>query len=196
MVNTLDTRCMKMSGVISLRDYTQEETTKLLGNLFTFFVNSSLDSFYYILHTDSDTLHIHYLVVLKRITRLKTFLNRLSDGLNLPSLAISIDKCSSINAMLRYFLHIGEDKKKYFITDIYSNMPRDYIDNLISTDDDCLDFARLVCILIDCKDEIQAMEKLGLKTFHKYRYEIKVLFDNGYALHETYERLMSDKTPF
>lgn len=193
--HSLDTRCMKMSGVISLSCV--ENHQNFISRLFVFLSNAGLDSFYFIYHDETEVKHIHYLVILKRICRLKTFLNKLAEGLNMPSLAISIEKCSSVNSMLRYFLHIGErDKKLYIIDDIRSNMPVNFIDNLINSDDDSIDFSRLLTIVCESKTELEIMNKLGLKTYHKYRYEIRIMMEDRWNADKMYEEMMSNKTPF
>lgn len=191
-MNKLDTKVLKIAGVLSYKDLDKscfidiEDTKDLIKKAFD--SNSSIDEYYIIYHHDAEISHFHYCLVLKRQVRLKTMLNYIADTLKINPLAVSIDKCNNVSSMIRYFLHIdSEEKFKYKIEDIESNMSLDIIKNYIDSDDDSLSFRRL-CQICDGSNEIDVMATLGLKLFHKYRYEIKLLCDNQYSIDRILEK--------
>lgn len=203
---TMDTRVIACVGSINFKEYTKEDLPVLLMNLTNKLDNLSfVENYYLIAHNETDTPHIHYALELTGQKRLKTLLNDFSRlGYNRES--VNIDKLGFLNATIKYFLHadeesIKEGKKLYQLEDIVTNMPYEYLEDLLCLDDDEMNTERLIQICIECEgNKIQIMRRLGLKTFHKWRCEIDVIlnYEMGlrYARDKERERRKNDDLPF
>lgn len=203
---TMDTRVIACVGSINFKEYTKEDLPVLLMNLTNHLDNLSfVENYYLIAHNETDTPHIHYALELTGQKRLKTLLNDFSRlGYNRES--VNIDKLGFLNATIKYFLHadeesIKEGKKLYQLEDIVTNMPYEYLEDLLCLDDDEMNTERLIQICIECEgNKIQIMRRLGLKTFHKWRCEIDVIlnYEMGlrYARDKERERRKNDDLPF
>lgn len=203
---TMDTRVIACVGSINFKEYTKEDLPVLLMNLTNKLDNLSfVENYYLIAHNETDTPHIHYALELTGQKRLKTLLNDFSRlGYNRES--VNIDKLGFLNATIKYFLHadeesIKEGKKLYQLDDIVTNMPYEYLEDLLCLDDDEMNTERLIQICIECEgNKIQIMRRLGLKTFHKWRCEIDVIlnYEMGlrYARDKERERRKNDDLPF
>lgn len=196
-------------GCINYDTKTINDVPSLMDNLCSISSHyNRISKYYYIAHTETDTLHIHFIYYLSSQTRLLTLFNKLREVVKKDIRddgAINIMKCESINAHLRYFLHIDEKskregKKVYSIDDIVSNDDIDIIEGFINSRKGEVDAYYLRDCVLDCNDEFELMNKLGLKVYHKYRYEIKTLQENRVRLaqqreNERSERL-SEELPF
>lgn len=162
---------------------------------------SNVIEYYFIWHTDTDTLHMHYAFTLSRQSRIKTLLNIISTELQVNPLAVNIKNMTSLCSQLRYFLHsdtksITNGKTLFSIDDIYSNMTKDIIQSYIDSDDEGLSFTRLLELCVNavddngCMNELSVMNSLGLQLFHKYRYEIKIILDNSLRSQRMYNQLL------
>lgn len=170
-----------------------------------------ISKYYLIAHTETDLLHIHFIFYLSSQSRLLTIFNKLRDVLvykyhdTRNDEGINIAKCESINAHLRYFLHLDEKSKKkgkkvYVLDDIVSNDDIDVIEGLINSRKGEIDAYYLRDCVLDCSDDFELMNKLGLKVYHKYRYEIQNMKEMraSLALKRDNERLekMDSQLPF
>lgn len=203
---TMDTRVIACVGSINFKEYSQSDLPVLLENLSNHLDNLSfVENYYLIAHNETDTPHIHYALELTGQKRLKTLLNDFSRlGYNRES--VNIDKLGFLNATIKYFIHadeesIKEGKKLYQLDDIVTNMPYEYLEDLLCLDDDEMNTERLIQICIECEgNKIQIMRRLGLKTFHKWRCEIDVIlnYEMGlrYARDKERERRKNDDLPF
>ena len=175
-------------GVLNFKDTTS--TADSLLDLCVQFSESynKISKYYFIAHTDTDILHIHFIFYLSSQVRLMTIFNKMRDFYvsktksMIDEYGINIAKCESINAHLRYFLHKDESsknecKKQYELEDIVSNDDIDIIEGLINSRKGEIDAYYLRDCVLDCKDDFELMNKLGLKVYHKYRYEIDILKD-------------------
>ena len=92
-MDKLDTRCCKICGVVSFKDYTFSQVLDYRNKLSSSFLSiNNIEEYYIILHDDKDTLHLHYCVSLKKVVRLSTFINIIVQSLNISALAVSIQK--------------------------------------------------------------------------------------------------------
>lgn len=191
---TLDTRVMCCCGSINYNNCDRSEDS-IMNIRKTFIamcdtIDRVIENYYFILHFDTDIVHIHYILELSNQVRLKSMLNHLESLLKVNRNAINIDKCVSVSNYLKYMLHltdlsIDDGKEVYSSDDIYSNLCDDIVQNYIDCDDNGLSIERLIDICFTSKDLIEIMRKLGLKTYHKYRYEIKDILDREYYLQNT-----------
>ena len=184
MKNKLDTRVMSSFGSINYKESNVEDMKHTIIQLSNFFDNYiPCEDYYLIIHDDTDTLHIHYLIKLNKQVRLSTIINCLSDSLCINPLAINIDKCRGFNNCLRYMLHIDEsskiENKKIFSTsDIISNRDKNYIDTLIQCDDEeDISWESLIRAVVRYSKTSDLIKHLGLKVYHKYRFEIRDLLE-------------------
>lgn len=160
-----------------------------------------IESYYLIYHSETDTPHIHFIFLLKRQVTLSRIINVLSDMLGVDTLAVSVDKLSSLGAHLRYIVHqdkssISEGKPMYEITDIVSNDSYELIEGYLNSIDDEIDVNILMNIVADCNNEIQVMQRLGLKYYHRYRAEIKTMFDYHSQIREIRNENRDKDLPF
>ena len=200
-------RCVQWCGSINLKQYTIDDVPELKKRLCKCFDDSQrIESYFFIFHTETDTLHFHYVVQCYGAIRGKTLVNELhSYGFTESEFGINFDCLSSLGAMLKYFLHLdGYDeegeKKRYELEDIVSNYPIEVVENYIVLDDDTLNVDRLIQICLECGNIIAVMKRLGLNVYHKYRDEIKTIFNYEghlrFARDMERKRKMNDSLPF
>lgn len=153
---------------------------------------SRCQQFYYIVHdSDEDTpfKHIHFILCFKGQQSLQRVLNVISEGLNINVDAIQLDKLNSLGGYLRYILHVDKEsvklnKHQYSITDIVSNQVQEIIQSYIDSKDEDISTDVLINLVIDTNYDYEIMDIIGIKLYHKYRYEIKVLRDEQGILRE------------
>lgn len=192
----LDKRVMSMYGVISCW---QVDIKKICEVLMTFFtLNEEILHYYFIFHDDEDTnLHYHYCIRLNRAVRCSTMLNKLEtyfkahiNGFDRNQ--IGVEPLTDLNAMLRYFIHFEyDDKKQYQPYDIKSDETYQMILSYINTDNYELTTERLIAYIVNASTIDDLMFRMGLRVYHKYRYEIKELWDNKSVLMIRYKHLIS-----
>lgn len=205
--NGYDDRCQRFCGSINLDQYDKSVLPQLLEHFESCCKDSDRIKEYYLIgHTETNTLHIHFILILRGLCRPKTILRLLeSFQLGRTLEAINLKKLSSIGAHLRYIVHqdeksIKSGKVQYDVSQIVSNMPIELIEDYISLQDDSLNTERLINICIECGDIIEVMKRLGLSTYHKYRDEVKTIFNYDYRLRVVRdierERKKRDSLPF
>lgn len=68
------------------------------------------------------TIHYHIVIEFDCVLRLKTIINLVSDLFHINDNQISIEKCNSLDAQIRYLIHLDDkDKVQYLPFDIISN---------------------------------------------------------------------------
>lgn len=197
-LNKLETRCLSMCGVISCW---QTDIIRIKEVLNQFFTSSDyILHYYYIFHDDEvDNLHYHYVIRLNKAVRCSTMLNSLDDFFashikGFDRNQISVDRLTDLNAYLRYFIHLDyEDKKPYFPYQICSDETLQMIEGYINSDNCELTAERLISYVINSSTIDDLMISMGLKAYHKYRYEISQLWDNKTGLLVRYKHLKSDR---
>lgn len=186
--STIESRVVSCTGSINFREYKHSDLPSLLQVLEGNLKNAKyVENYYLIAHYDSDTPHIHYIIEFTGSVRLKTMLNNF-ERMGYNREAVNIKKLGFLNAMIKYFLHLTEDskeegKEEYKLDCIISSMPYEYLENLLLLDDDELNVDRLVEVCLECDGHIvKIMKTLGLKLYHKWRFEIKEILNYEYAL--------------
>ena len=206
---TLDSRVLACVGSINFKEYKHSDLPKLIEELEKHLVQCKwVENYYLIYHDETDTPHIHYVLELSGQKRLKTLLNDF-ERMGYNREAINIDKLGFLSASIRYFIHIDEEsiannKKLYSLDNIISNMPYEYLEDLINLEDDEMNAERLINICIECDgNHVSIMKRLGLKRYHKYRCEINDILNYDYALRfardkerERRKQELFDKLPF
>lgn len=194
----LDKRVMSIAGTIYLWQYSREEIQNALYHFCR--DNDFVLHYYYIYHDDeSDKLHFHYVLRLNRAIRLLTMLNNFETffknqlGNAFDRDQVSVEGLTDLNAYLRYFIHLEyDDKKPYRPCDIYSDETLSMIEGYINSEGYELTAERLFAYIINSETLDDLMLKMGLKAFHKYRYEIKELWDSRGGLKARHPELVSD----
>ena len=95
----LSTKCVRMFGTFDIySDHMYHDNLKLLkASVETIFTtNKWIMEYYFIPHTETDILHVHFALVLKTQVMLSTMLNWIADGLNIPPTAVSITRMDSL----------------------------------------------------------------------------------------------------
>lgn len=188
----LSTKCVRMFGTFDIySDHTYHDNLKLLKasveTLFT--TNKWVMEYYFIPHTETDILHIHFALVLKTQVMLSTMLNWISEGLNIPPTAVSITRMDSLCGALKYFLHQDKEsielgKPMYLDTDMVHNQS-DYIyhNYLNSFNDDDISIPQLVylCLGASCESEVY-LHLENTKFCNKYKYLIHTIWEDRFRL--------------
>lgn len=180
--SSINQRVVRACGTIFYKgDCTLDELNK---NMLKYCNNEQIIMHYYFINHDDDVdkPHLHYLFVFDSQVRLSTLLNRLEVVTGLPRDNISVEKCLDFNSYLRYMLHIGEDKKQYAVVDIVSDEGVDTLQKYIASDDITLNIRRLFQLIMKYDDEVDLMYHLDLPIYHKYRHEIKTLYERKFYL--------------
>lgn len=195
-LNSLATRCNRHCGTITIYEDKGQSVERIRATFLSFLHNQdNILHYYFIIHDDTERKHIHFILIFATTYRLGTTLNKLSAYLNLDTTQIGIEKLTNLNAYLRYFLHLEEevDKKRYDIMDIVSDENLTRLQDYIDTDDEVISSTRLISLVLTYANEVDIMNYLGLTTYHKYRYEIKLLYENMTYLALHYKHLIPEK---
>lgn len=198
------------SGVINYDEKLKDDESKsiLIQHLMQFVDNyNRIGNYYFIVHDDTDILHIHFAFVLSSQTRLETIFNKLADVIvykykdTRDTFGINIEKCSNLNAYLRYMLHIDEasikqNKKKFDIENIITNDSVNSIEGIINSKKGNIDAYYLRNAVLDSSSDFDLMVKLGLQVYHKYRYEIDLLKQQRISLLLEREKEKERDLPF
>ena len=124
-------------GVVNFARYTAEDGSMLMDEMLKIPQEyNRITNYYYIGHDDTDCFHIHFIFYSRGQTLVSTFFNKIMDKMRkfvIDENSIQIDKCNSINAHLRYFLHMDaeskkEGKKQYEVDSIISDNEREIIE--------------------------------------------------------------------
>lgn len=203
----LSTACKRMFGSVNFNDqYVQalKETcadknydyVALLKARFQDMLtdNKVIMDYYFIPHTETDTLHIHFAIVLKNQVQLSTMLNYIADTLGVNGLAVNITRMDSLCGSLRYFLHKDKEsmllgKKVYNDSDIIHNQ-NDFIfkNYLNSNNDDDISIPHLVFLALGCSCESEIYLHLESTKFcNKYKYLIHTIWNDRLQLKDYLE---------
>lgn len=190
--SSINQRVVRACGTIYYDEVCSLDEVK--KNMLKYCNNEQIIMHYYFINHDDDVTkqHLHYLFYFDTQVRLSTLLNRLEVVTGLPRDKISVEKCMDFNSYLRYMLHIEEDKKQYSILDIVSDEGVDTIQKYIASDDITLNIRRLFQLIMKYDDEVDLMYHLDLPTYHKYRHEIKTLYERKIYLLVHYKFLDKD----
>lgn len=200
-MSNLNDRCTRVCGSVNFRDATDDVVKSLCLTRFIDTCESykAVSTYYLIPHYETDTFHIHYILLLKQQQTLLRVVNVLSEGIGVESIAVNVQRLNNLGKHLRYMIHQDETSKKegkqeYSIDDLVSNESREIYEGYINSGDEELDSYTLLNIVLDCDDEVQIMHRLGLKYYHKFRYEIKMILENQYKYRQirNAERVFGD----
>ena len=199
---SLDTRCTKICGVVTLPKVdvsTPLELANLIAcvraKIVDFFSSYSVCIRYYIIFhdEDDDNLHWHYACTLSAQKRLKTFLNDIDDFLIIGRNYIGVESMKSLGGMLMYFTHQCEEhKKEYLVEDIISNDSEDIIYDLLDSKNFEITTTYLIEMVLRYSHNSDLMVAIGLNVYHNYRNEIKLLRDEDTYLQCKYKYLCKD----
>lgn len=196
MPSKLDRKVSRVCGVLNLsKDSTYDEMVSFREKFIVGMENYDYClNYFVILHDDSDTLHLHYIVLLQKPRRVINTLNDIAQIMGIEQNQVSIDVLSNLNAQLRYFVHLNEDKKQYPVTDIKSNLSLPQVSELINNTSQAVPLSsiQLITYVLLYPHEADLMVVLGLDTYHKYRSEIKMLYEQSMYLNMKYKYLLNE----
>lgn len=181
-----DSKQTEMLGNIQLGDFPTQDLNEI-RKIFTQKFNEIYvaDSWYFIVHDDSDHLHVHFILLLKGQVRLCTMCNKLAEMFDVNPLAISITRLKSIVGSLKYWLHITPEsiedgKKPYPASEIISTDSDLVIQGYLDSESDNNISLRLIRQLIiesDIKSDV--LIKLNNdKLIKKNRYYIDTMWND------------------
>lgn len=198
----LDTKCIRMFGSINFNDqYVDSLKSSCEGMRFDYLSllrsriqetitnNRFIMEYYFIIHTETELLHVHFAFVLKAQVQLDTMLNYLADSLDVSRLAVNITRMDSLCGALRYFLHIDREsmeqgKKVYEKGDIVHNQSNFIFENYLnSNNDDDISIPHLVYLALGCSCESEIYLHLESTKFcNKYKYLIHTIWNDKLIL--------------
>lgn len=184
---SLSTRTRYVSGFVSLAGKTVEEAHGYM-DLFKAWATANCESFAYILH-DLDTkvsddggvvaktLHFHFVCVLQSACRVSTFINRVADTLSLRTLAITADKCSSLESSVQYLTH-KNDPEKYQYPE--SRVVRVWDDGdfrvLMESEPNQVSFDYFYRVCSTADSLVDVIRSVGISKYHAYRNTLMDIF--------------------
>ena len=199
----LTDKCTEMFGNIQLGEYYTQDIHQIRVDFANVLCDIPyIDSYMFIVHDDSDYLHIHFCFLLKVQVRLSTMINKLSDLFNVNPQAISIDKLISIVGTLKYFLHLTDDsiedgKKIYDESELWSNESPTIIKGYLeseSSDNVSITLIRQLVIECDLKSDVLIRLRSD-KLIRKNRYYIDTMWNDKPMLQLRQDRY-DDELPF
>lgn len=184
---SLSTRTKYISGFVSLAGYDVPRARECMSK-FASWAGADCEMYALILH-DLDTkvledgsfvpktLHFHFVCVLNGATRVSTFCHRVADCCGVLDVAVTADKCSSVESALQYLIHKNDsDKHQYREEDIIRKWDdgdfRVYMDkeaNQVS-----FDYFFEVCKKND--NICGVIQAVGISKYHAYRNTILDIF--------------------
>lgn len=124
------------------------------------------------------TPHYHLVLVFSGVLRIGSVIKKLMDifvGLNEKQ--ISIDKCSSVSAQVRYLIHldeIDENKVRYDSVDIETNN-RGQVEYYLKEIHKIVDVNDLIAIVREYRNLAELIRVIGIENYKKYRLVIRDL---------------------
>lgn len=199
-----DSKQTEMFGVVQLGDYYTNDFVQIRKDFDDCFSSFPfVDSYMFIVHDDSEHIHVHFILLLKIQVRLNTMCNKLSEKLNVNNLAISITKLVSIVGSLKYFLHLTEEsledgKKIYDKLEILSNESHLIIEGYLdseSSDNVSVSLIRQLVIECDLKSDVLIRLRSD-KLIRKNRYYIDTMWNDKPMLQLRQNQYDSGGLPF
>lgn len=159
----LDKKCMEFFGNVQLGKYYTQDYVQIRKDFDNFFKDKKeIYSYYFILHDDSDYLHVHFIICCSIQVRPITWLNKMADSLQVSEQAISITKLRSIVGAIKYVLHKSEEsiedgKKEYDVHELLSNENDLVIQGYLESESDnnlSLSLIRDLVVSCDLKSDV------------------------------------------
>lgn len=182
-------------GIISLGkekypSFERKDINERFFQYFSYMLDCGLvNNFYFIFHDEiKDNPHIHYALNLPKQIRITTMCNKIAQNCSVPTLSVTIDKMLNLVNMLVYFIHDTDvEKFQYQVSDIISNQNNDVVESYFEKVEDTNRVDYYLNLCFELKNKIEIMKIIGIKEYHKYRYEIAELWD--YAQMNRFEYL-------
>lgn len=130
------------------------------------------------------TTHIHFVYKARECRRLSTNLNEIADALEVDTLAVSVDKASSVSASIRYLVHKDDPQKhQYALSAVVHNWKDSEFDAVFAYPSKKeIDFDFLVRLIHKSRSITELIAVIGLGA---YRYWRPVISDMWKDLHHT-----------
>lgn len=153
-------------------------------------LETNAETFAYIVHdldvnADGErcTSHVHFVFKAQTTKRLGTFLNEISDGLDVDTQAVTLDKASSVARCVRYLIHKDDPQKhQYPLGSVVHNWPDvEWQKVFAGKDRQEIDFDYLLGLVRRSAKITDVICVLGLGT---YRYWRQVIVDMWKDLHK------------
>lgn len=175
----------EMFGNVQLGQYYTDDIEQIRKDFDKCFNSLSwVENYFFIVHDtnegqDSEYIHVHFILQLRGQVRCSTMCNKLSEMLNVNTLAISIGKLKTIVQALKYFLHITDKahtdgKKLYAEYEIISNCNPLVVHAYLESDTaNSISINVIKELVIECSLKSDVITKLGnRKIIKENRYFI------------------------
>lgn len=195
-------------GVVNYDIKKKEDKEELLKSFIGFIESyQKITDYYIICHDETEIIHIHFIFYSVSQVQLVTYFNKMRDWFvfkkkeTRDEKGIQIEKCESINAHLKYVVHqdkksIEENKKRYELDDIISNVDVEIMDTIINSRKGVIDAYYLRDCVLDSKNDFELMVKLGLNVYHRYSREIQTLKEERIYLKALRDEERAERLPF
>ena len=180
----LSDRTQKVNFVISLKGMEDEGSKFEFKNLvYTALSSFNCPEFAFILH-DLDTAedgtlktpHIHIYAKFQKVKRLGTFLNDLARALEINPLAISVEKCVSMESSVQYLIHKNDlEKYQYSMQEIVTNIPREELALLLDRPVEAFNVDFIIESWKASSNQAEFVKRIGLERYRLYRNVIQDL---------------------
>lgn len=182
-------------GSIDFKDYTPLDYEILRERMFNCVEDwSAVKEYYFIFHDETQTYHMHYILIFKGQQYVSAIVNRFCDHMQVEPVAVNYERLIARNAHLRYLLHIDaksvkEGKKQYDYLQINSNVHSGLIRCFIDSKDDKnrIDMRTLEGICVSCKgSELRIAEFLD-GDYDRYYRKIRLILDNYSEVRDNFD---------
>lgn len=183
----LSTRTKYISGFVSLAGYDGVIAKECMSK-FGSWASAECESYAMALHDldtklneDGDvvskTLHFHFVCVLKGATRVSTFINRVSDSCGVLSVAVTADKCSSVESALQYLIHKNDpDKHQYDESIIVRTWDEGDFRVLMESEPLQVSFDYFFRVCSQANSIVDVIRNVGISKYHAYRNTIQDIY--------------------
>lgn len=184
----LSTRTKFISGFVSLASFKSTEGQRECMEKMASWCGAECENYALIMH-DLDTKlnedgevvrkteHFHFVCVLNSAVRISTFIHRVADACGVPSLAVTADKCSSIESSVQYLIHKNDaDKHQYQESDIVRAWDDGDWRVLMESEPNQVSFDYFYRVCSQATSICDVIKAVGISKYHAYRNTIQDIY--------------------
>lgn len=112
--------------------------------------------------------HIHIVLFNSQRKRFSTFINELSESVDVLPQAINIEKLVNLEGSIQYLLHLHDtDKYLYDISELITNIPLSELDIYLKSESQTLTVDKLVNIIRSAHNRLDVISQIGLTRYNQ-----------------------------
>ena len=179
----LSTRTKRINLIISLNGFNEISTKDLIVKLLAWCQNNT-SLYAFILHDrdineqgEPKTPHIHLTMEIPHAKRLSTILKDVASFTLVNPLAVSIDKCSNLDASIQYLIHKNNPEKyQYSKDDIACNFADEIDTYMESSNNVGFDIDLWIKVCSESDGLIDVIKGIGITYYNLYRNTIRDIY--------------------